>query len=107
MTSRVPGDALRPSPGQAVPATWVLLLLAYLSLVAGLQAAVSPTLELDQAEQLILAQKLAWGYTNQPPLYTWLVWGLTALTGSVVFSLWALKVALLTGFVLACDGAAR
>lgn len=107
MTFRVPGDALRPSPGQAVPAAWVLLLLAYLSLVAGLQAAVSPTLELDQAEQLILAQKLAWGYTNQPPLYTWLVWGLTALTGSVVFSLWALKVALLTGFVLACDGAAR
>src|SRR5262249_55550352 len=30
-------------------------------------------LELDEAEQLVLTQRLAWGYGHQGPLYTWLL----------------------------------
>ena len=59
----------------------LLGLLAYACAVAFLQMGASPTAELDQAEQLILSQRLQWGYTNQPPLYTWLLWGIAQWTG--------------------------
>jgi 4-amino-4-deoxy-L-arabinose transferase-like glycosyltransferase len=75
------------------------LLLAgflYLVVVAGLQAWASPTAELDQAEQLVFAQRLQWGYSNQPPLYTWLLWGLEQVTGPSLAVLYLVKVALLT-----------
>lgn len=80
---------------------------AYFAAVALLQWAVSSTAELDQAEQLVLAQSLAWGYTNQPPLYTWLVWAVFQLTGPSLLALSALKVALLTGLVTACMALCR
>lgn len=68
----------------------------YLVVVAGLQAWASPTAELDQAEQLVFAQRLQWGYSNQPPLYTWLLWGLEQVTGPSLAVLYLVKVALLT-----------
>ena len=104
MAPRASGGALTPFAGRLA---WPVALFVYLGLVAALQAGVSPTVELDQAEQLILAQRLDWGYTNQPPLYTWLVWGLSTVTGLPVLALWAIKIGLLGGLVLACDGAAR
>lgn len=69
--------------------------LFYLVVVAGLQAWASPTAELDQAEQLVFAQRLQWGYNNQPPLYTWLLWGLEQLTGPSLAVLYLFKVGLL------------
>lgn len=76
----------------------VLLLLAacaYFAVVAGLQAWASPTAELDQAEQLVFAQRLQWGYSNQPPLYTWLLWCLELVTGPSLMMLYLVKVSLL------------
>lgn len=104
MAPRWPGGAVSPSAGRLA---WPVALFVYLALVAAMQAGVSPTVELDQAEQIILAQRLDWGYTNQPPLYTWLVWALAAVTGLPVLALWVIKIGLLGGLVLACDGAAR
>ena len=48
---------------------------------------VSPSLERDEAEQVVLAQHFAFGYTTQPPLYTWLQ--------SLVFSLFGIHIAAL------------
>lgn len=83
--------------GSAFDVRLVLGVCLYLGAVAGLQWFVSPSAEMDQAEQLILAQRLQWGYTNQPPLYTWLVWLLERITGPSLAVLYLVKVALLGG----------
>lgn len=54
-------------------------------------------LELDEAEQIVLAQHFSWGYLNQPPLYNWLQYSLFHLFGANLFSLIALKSVLLLG----------
>lgn len=56
---------LRPSPG------FLLLLLCYFALHVLLRVQLSSTLDFDEAEQAVLAQWLLPGYTEQPPLYTW------------------------------------
>lgn len=38
-------------------------------------------LQLDEAEQLVIAESLAWGYGSQPPLFTWLQRSLFELIG--------------------------
>ncbi|TXI98821.1 MAG: hypothetical protein E6Q31_08370 [Aquabacterium sp.] len=78
--------------------------LVYLIVVAGLQAWASPTAELDQAEQLVFAQGLQWGYSNQPPLYTWLLWGLEQMTGPSLVVLYLVKVALLGSLAVSFVG---
>ncbi len=70
-------------------------LLVYFVLVAVLQMAASSTAELDQAEQLILSQRLQWGYTNQPPLYTWVIWALSHVGGVSLGLFYLVKVSLL------------
>lgn len=55
----------------------------------------SPALELDEAEQMLWSQRLAWGYGAQPPLYTWLQSGVAALLGPGLLALAVLKMALL------------
>ncbi|MCH2242910.1 MAG: hypothetical protein MK041_13510, partial [Aquabacterium sp.] len=95
---------MRPSlrPARAGLPAW-LWAAGYFALVAALQQAASSTAELDQAEQLVLSQSLAWGYTNQPPLYTALVWAVFQLTGPSLAALSAIKVGLLTALVAGCD----
>ena len=56
---------------------------------------VSPSLELDEAEQLLYLQALSLGYGFQPPLYTWLQALVFAFTGPGVFGLALLKAVLL------------
>jgi len=56
---------------------------------------VSPSLELDEAEQLLHLQALSLGYGFQPPLYTWLQALVFAFTGPGVFGLALLKALLL------------
>ena len=52
---------------------WVPLGLAlYFGLHLISRVLVSPSLELDEAEQLLYLQALSLGYGFQPPLYTWL-----------------------------------
>jgi 4-amino-4-deoxy-L-arabinose transferase-like glycosyltransferase len=63
--------------------------------------------ELDEAEQLLLAQQLSFGYGSQPPLYTWLVAGLFKLFGVSIFCLALLKNTLLFSTYLLTYHAAR
>ena len=53
---------------------FILLMLPYFSVQVLVRLAVSPALELDEAEQALWTQRLALGYGAQPPLYTWLQW---------------------------------
>jgi len=74
---------------------YLLVLGAYFSLQTVVRVLVSPSPELDEAEQLIWTQHWALGYGTQPPLYTWLqkVW--FSLTGVSILGLATLKNALL------------
>lgn len=51
---------------------YLAVLAAYFGVHAAVRVLVSPSPELDEAEQLIWTQHLALGYGTQPPLYTWL-----------------------------------
>lgn len=54
-------------------------------------------LELDEAEQVIWAQKLLPGYPDQPPLYSWLQYGFFQVFGFHLMSIALLKSSLLFG----------
>ena len=88
--SALPAPSLR-SP-VARPLLW-LLALCLAHVVARLL--VSPALKWDEAEQILWTQQLAWGYGAQPPLYTWLQWGMNQVFGPSVLSLSLLKHSLL------------
>lgn len=60
----------------------------------------SNSLQLDEAEQLLLARDLRLGYGSQPPLYTWLQHGFFRLLGPGVLALTLLKNLLLFGIYL-------
>lgn len=68
-----------------------LCLALYFLLQLAARLLVSPGLELDEAEQLILTQQMSLGYGSQPPLYTWLLGGVFGLFGVNIFSLALLK----------------
>lgn len=74
------------------PLVWCLL---WMLLHVAARVAVSPALELDEAEQALWSQALSWGYGSQPPLYTWLQAGWFALLGPGVLALSSLKFMLL------------
>jgi lipopolysaccharide core galacturonosyltransferase RgtB len=68
---------------------------------------ISDGAELDEAEQLLLSQAWAVGYTDQPPLYTWLLLLVQALFGVDILSLALLKNLLLFATYLCLFRAAR
>jgi len=71
---------------------WVLLGLGtYFTLHCLMRPLLSQSLELDEAEQMLLSQGFCWGYTGQPPLYTWLQIGVFELTGRHILGLSLLK----------------
>lgn len=75
---------------------WVLLTLGgYFALHIALRVAISGSLDYDEAEQALLSQWLLAGYTEQPPLYSWLQYGLFFLFGKNVFAVSLLKNGLL------------
>jgi len=80
----------------ANPLPWLLLLAAAHVVV---RVAISPALNWDEAQQIVWAQQLQWGYGAQPPLYTWLQWGVNQVLGPSVLALSLLKQALI---VLTC-----
>lgn len=57
----------------------------------------SGVLELDEAEQVLMAQQFNAGYANQPPLYSWMQYFVFQVTGVSLFSVALLKSLLLTG----------
>jgi 4-amino-4-deoxy-L-arabinose transferase-like glycosyltransferase len=74
---------------------FLLLLSAYFSLHILLRVLVSDSLDYDEAEQALLSQWLLPGYTEQPPLYTWVQYFLFELFGKNVFAVSLLKNGLL------------
>ena len=79
------------------PTKFHLLLAAYFVLHCFIRLWVSPTADLDESEQLLATQKLAWGYGSQPPLYTWLLYPLIKWLGPSILPLTLLKNPLLFG----------
>jgi len=73
------------------------LLAAYFGLHVLSRALVSETVAIDEADQLVLGQKLSWGYGPQAPLYTWLMIFFLKTFGYSVFSLMLLREAMLFG----------
>lgn len=59
-----------PSPWTGPRLPW--LIGAYFAAHAVARALGSSSLEMDEAEQVLLTQALQWGYSGQPPLYVWL-----------------------------------
>ena len=54
-------------------------------------------LEIDGAEQVFLSQDFFWGYSQQPPLYTWIQLGLTTVFGNNFFTAIGLRYLLIFG----------
>lgn len=87
--------------GRMSTATWMwLAATAYFLFNALTLGLVSSTVDLDQAQQLVLSQDLSLGYGAQPPLYTWLVHLLFSVTGPERSALLAFKAMLLSALVL-------
>lgn len=87
------------APARAASPTRLLFggLALYFALHLALRVAVSGSVELDEAEQLLWTQRLELGYGVQPPLYTWLQWAVFQAMGVSVAALALLKNLLLFG----------
>jgi 4-amino-4-deoxy-L-arabinose transferase-like glycosyltransferase len=71
---------------------WVpALLLVYALLHLAGRVAISDSVELDEAEQVLLAQDFRGGYGRQPPLYSWVQTAAFAVCGTNIFALALVK----------------
>ncbi|MBM9519291.1 glycosyltransferase family 39 protein [Desulforhopalus vacuolatus] len=74
---------------------FLFLLLAYFTFQVVLRVNLTHGLDYDEAEQVLFAQWLLPGYTEQPPLFTWIQHGLFQLFGNKTLALSIMKNALL------------
>ncbi|MEQ1951519.1 ArnT family glycosyltransferase [Mesorhizobium yinganensis] len=74
-----------------------LLLAAYFAVSITLRLLAPASLELDEGQQLFLAQWFALGYDTQPPFYNWVQYGVVQLLGSTVLAVTVLKNLMLFG----------
>lgn len=78
-----------------------IAILAILSFLAiALITFFKSALELEDAEQAYYSQWLRWGYDDQPPLYTWLQYGINAIFGVEKLAFSLLRGALFAGTLL-------
>lgn len=84
---------------------WVFA--AYFCVQAAIRISISSSVRIDEAQQFVVAQWLAWGYDAQPPLYNWLQYGVFEIFGTSVASLAILKNLLLFLVYLAYHRLAR
>lgn len=74
----------------------IFWLIVYLFLHLLIRLSLSQTLQVDDREQVFVAQNLLLGYPMpQPPLYSWLSWGMFQLFGISLLSLTMLKYAII------------
>jgi len=73
------------------PYSPLLLIAGYFFLQWILRVFIDGSFELDEAEQIVLGQRLQLGYNADPPLYTWLQIPLSKLLGEGVAALSLLK----------------
>lgn len=70
---------------------FIFLLLFYYSVLLLCRILWPQALNPDEAEQMVHAQHLRWGYGSQPPLYTWLQILFFKVLGANLVALFALK----------------
>jgi hypothetical protein len=90
-TARLAGLARLAATGLGVLALALLFALAS----AALRLALTDNLQPDDAELVVAAQSLRGGYSDQPPLYTWMLWAVFAVTGPGLVGLAVVRGALL------------
>jgi Dolichyl-phosphate-mannose-protein mannosyltransferase len=83
--------------GFFTPSILLLSIACYFAWQVMLRLVTSNSAGLDEGEQLLLTQKLAWGYGPQPPLYTWLQYPFICLFGPSILSVSLFKNLLLFG----------
>src|SRR5438093_9034461 len=80
------------APGSnRVTSVFVVGVFLYLLAHLGVRLLESSSLRWDESEQVLFSQQLALGYNDQPPVYTWLLWGLFQLTGVSLLGVYLLK----------------
>lgn len=77
-----------------------LLLAGYFAVNVLVRLAMPASLELDEGQELFLAQWFASGYDSQPPFYNWLQYGMVQVLGDTVAALSILKNLMLFGCFL-------
>jgi len=80
---------------QTLTLRFFLVLGGYFLLHILLRVTISDSLDYDEAEQALLGQWLLAGYTEQPPLYTWIQHALFVLFGKNAFAISFMKNGLL------------
>ena len=80
--------------------TPVLIIFLYCASYAILRLLVSPAMELDEAEQFINGAAFHLGYAHQAPLYTWIVWLVSLVSGRGLVMLVLLKYGMLLLFYI-------
>jgi 4-amino-4-deoxy-L-arabinose transferase-like glycosyltransferase len=83
------------------------LILLYCVAYAALRLLVSPTLELDEAEQFLAAKVIALGYSDQPPLFTWILSAAAFPFGMNIVTIIAVKYSILFFFYFSFYHVAR
>ncbi|WP_428926457.1 glycosyltransferase family 39 protein [Marinibacterium sp. SX1] len=74
--------------------------LVYLAVQCAARVAAPGGLTIDEAEQMVATQALEWGYSTQPPLYTWIQMAVFEATGPGKLGLAAVKAGLLASTYL-------
>jgi 4-amino-4-deoxy-L-arabinose transferase-like glycosyltransferase len=74
------------------------IIFLYCLVYASTRLLISSTMELDEAEQFIIGSVYSWGYSNQPPVYTWIVKMISSLFGMNIRTLIAVKYCLMFCF---------
>jgi 4-amino-4-deoxy-L-arabinose transferase-like glycosyltransferase len=86
---------------------FISCIVVYFALHVLLRVLISGSLDYDEAEQALLSQWLRPGYTEQPPLYSWLQYYLFQLLGKNVFAVSLLKNGLLCLTYICLFGSGR
>jgi 4-amino-4-deoxy-L-arabinose transferase-like glycosyltransferase len=76
------------------------IIFLYCALFALFRILVSQSMELDEAEQFLKGSFFSFGYSNQPPLYSWIIKGMSSLFGLNIITLIATKYTLIFFFYL-------
>jgi 4-amino-4-deoxy-L-arabinose transferase-like glycosyltransferase len=94
-----PAGTEQPGGASVLPTRnqFFFILFAYFSIQLVTRTLISETVGIDEADQIVLGQKWAWGYGPQPALYTWLMRLFLSAFGPSVFSLTLLRELLLFG----------
>ncbi|HVV02186.1 MAG TPA: glycosyltransferase family 39 protein, partial [Verrucomicrobiae bacterium] len=87
-------ETIRFLPG---PRQFFLILAVYLGIQCLARSLLSEAAGIDEAYQVMVGQKLLWGYGPHAPLYTWLMIGFLKLFGSSTLALNLLRETLLFG----------